>query len=446
MLRKITQSLVKWKDSVNRKPLVLRGARQVGKTYTLKAFGRSHFSNTIYLNLENKAHANLLEQAESLDELLQIIPIFAKQQIQPGKTLLIIDEIQTVPSALNLLRFFYEDRPDLHVACAGSLLEAIIKREGLQIPVGRVQYLYMFPLTFSEFLRGENVELYEYLDNLSTLSSIPRAIHNELMKSFKQFLLVGGMPEVVNTYLTTKDYSELETVYESLITGFLDDVHKYASNGQSKYLRLIIEHAPRYAGKLIKYENFADSGYHSREIKHAFSLLQAANLIQCVPGCPSRHLPLTPNLRKSPKLLFLDVGLVNYTSGINIELVQTKAIESLYQGRITEQVVGQQLQALYAHKRNSFYFWYRDATGSTAEVDFILSLGQQIIPIEVKAGKAGTLRSLHACIDETQIEHTYRISSGPYSENRISTPVKGSPFALTSIPFYLLEKFLTGYA
>ncbi len=442
MDRRIVSALMKWKKSASRKPLLLRGARQVGKTYTLRAFGEQNFDHTIYLNLENPSDANLFRHSTSFQELWEILPLYAKQKLVPGKTLLIIDEIQAAPSALNMLRFFYESQPDLHVACAGSLFEAMIAREGLQIPVGRVQYLYMFPMTFSEFLRAGNRELADYLASCTDFSGVSSSLHQECMRYFKYYLLIGGMPEVVKEYWDGTSISDLAPIYESLMTGFMDDIHKYASSAEAKYLRLVLQHAPRFAGTRIKYENFANSGYRSRDMKRAFDLLVATNLVTCVSGCPSRGLPLTPNLKKSPKLLFLDVGLVNYASEMRHEILQAEAVESLYKGRITEQAVGQQLLALNAQRRQDVHYWYRDKPGSVAEVDFILTHQGRIYPIEVKAGKTGVLRSVHTYMNEAETECAFRIHSGRYDQNEIATR-NGKRFTLTSCPFYLMERLLS---
>lgn len=441
MDRRIISGLIKWKESAHRKPLLLRGARQVGKTYTLRAFGEQCFDHVIYLNLENPSDADLFRHGTSFQSLWEVLPLYAKQKLVPGKTLLIIDEIQAVPSALNMLRFFYEEQPELHVACAGSLLEAMIEREGLEIPVGRVQYLYMFPMTFSEFLRAGHVALADHLAACTDLSTVSGSLHQECMRHFKYYLLIGGMPEVVKAYWDGTSVADLSPLYESLIIGFLDDIHKYASTADAKYLRLVLRHAPRFAGTRIKYENFADSGYRSRDMKRAFDLLVAANLINCASGCPSRGLPLTPNLRKSPKLIFLDTGLVNYVSDVRHEILQTEAVESLYKGRIAEQVVGQQLLALNEQRRQDVHYWYRDKPGSVAEVDFILQHQGQIFPIEVKAGKTGVLRSVQTYINETNAKHAFRIHSGPYDQAVLSTRSE-KEFTLTSYPFYLLERML----
>ncbi|MFZ5570506.1 MAG: ATP-binding protein [Thermodesulfobacteriota bacterium] len=430
--------LSEWKTRKNRKPLVIRGARQVGKTSSVHRFGRTSFETYIYINLELEDHAGLFSKMQPVTDLLQIIQLKFNTKVSPGTTLLFIDEVQNSAIAMNQLRYFHEEIPELHVVAAGSLLEVKLKSEGFAFPVGRVEYYYLHPVTFDEFLSAQGeAEALSYLSSVKADTLIPGEIHDMMLKKFHTYLLVGGMPEAVARYAETKSFIDVDPIYESILTGLRDDVSKYASAAKTKYIQHIIEHASKYVGQQIKYERFGGSNFRSREMSAAFDVCGKAMLISRVFASKSKQMPLVANLKKSPKLVHLDAGLVNYQIGMRSEIARMDDINVIYHGQIAEQIVGQTLLAMNTGRHANLHYWYREQKSATSEVDYLIPMNNRLIPIEVKSGKTGTLRSLLNFMDESGSELAVRVYSGNMQTEKITTPGK-KKFMLFSMPFYLL--------
>ena len=436
--RNIATLLLEWRNKKGRKPLVIRGARQVGKTSAVHQFGGAAFETYIYVNLELEDDAALFTRMQPVRDLLQLIQLKFNKKITPGSTLIFIDEVQNSDIAMNQLRYFYEDVPDLHVVAAGSLLEVKIKSEGFTFPVGRVEYCYLHPATFDEFLAAQGeTEAQNYIASVKPDTVIPEEIHKMMMKKFHSYLLVGGMPEAVARYAKTQSFIDVDPVYESILTGLRDDVSKYASAAKTKYIQHIIEHASKYVGLQIKYEKFGESNFRSREMSEAFDVLEKAMLISRVFASSSKQMPLVSNLKKSSKLLHLDIGLVNYQIGMRSEIAMMDDINAVYHGQIGEQIVGQTLLAINTTRNANLHYWYREQKGATSEVDYLIIINDRLMPVEVKSGKTGALRSLHIFMDESRSEFALRVYSGNMTTERITTLNK-KKFTLFSIPFYLL--------
>jgi uncharacterized protein len=236
--RNLATLLLEWKNRRVRKPLVIRGARQVGKTSAVHQFGSQEFETYIYINLELEDNAALFARMQPVKDLLQLIQLKFNKKISPGSTLIFIDEVQNSDVAMNQLRYFYEEMPDLHVVAAGSLLEVKMKSEGFAFPVGRVEYCYLHPVTFDEFLAAQGeIEALNYISSVKPDTVIPEEIHIMMMKKFQSFLLVGGMPEAVARYAETQSFIDVDPVYESILTGLRDDVFKYSSAAKAKYIQ-----------------------------------------------------------------------------------------------------------------------------------------------------------------------------------------------------------------
>ncbi len=438
--REISKIFLEWKNRKKRKPLVIRGARQVGKTSAVNLFAEDSFKTYIYINLEQEDDLALFSRMNPVRELIQAIQLKFNKKVIPGNTLIFIDEIQNSSIAMNQLRYFYEEMPDLHVAAAGSLLEVKMKSEGFSFPVGRVEYCYMHPVTFEEYLSAmKETESLDYINSVRPEKKIPVEIHNTLMKKYQEYLLVGGMPEAVAGYEDSKSLIDIDPVYESILTGFKDDVLKYASIAKAKYLQYLVEHASKYIGLPVKYENFGGSGFRSREMSEAFDVLEKAMVISRVYASASSQLPMVNNLRKSPKLLYLDTGLVNYQVGLRTEIMNIKDINAVYHGQLSEQIVGQALLSQATRKNINLSYWFREQKGSISEIDYLISSHNRLIPVEVKSGKSGTLRSLHNFIDESKNDFAVRIYSGMMGIEKILTP-RNKQYTLFSIPFYLLQR------
>lgn len=442
--RKIINDLKTWSNSPDRKPLILRGARQVGKTTVVDAFGKT-FNHYIKLNLETPADKNLITTSPDVHKLIQAI-FFAKEKelAHRADTLLFIDEIQQVDGALNMLRYFYEEYPDLRVIAAGSLLETILHRK-TNVPVGRVEYRVMRPVSFPEFLKALGKDqAFEQLEHLP----LNDFAHQTLLSLFHTYALVGGMPEIVANYAEKEDLTALPTIYNRLINAYLDDVEKYGkTDSHVRVIRHCIRVSFTEAGKRIKFQHFGRSDYGSKEVGEALRTLERVFLLSLLYPTISPTLPLIPDFRKSPRLQVLDTGMMNHFLGIQTEILGTEDLNEVYQGTIIEHLVGQELIALNYSPLSSLNFWVREKKTSLAEVDYIYPYEGQLIPIEVKAGKTGSLKSLHLFMDEAPHDLAIRFWSEPLNLSAVTTP-SGKTFRLLSLPYYLAsqtEKYIAWF-
>lgn len=438
--RSILQALVDWSEKPHRKPLILRGARQVGKTTAVSILAE-RFEQSIYLNLELEEDRRLFEQGYTAQELFEAICFLKNKDPQKNRTLLFIDEIQNSPEAVAVLRYFYETLGHLYVIAAGSLLESLLDRH-ISFPVGRVEYLRMHPLTFEEFLVAiDEDQAAEMLGRIP----LPAFAHDKLLKLFHRYTLIGGMPEIVQRYAESKNLAHLKSIYESLITAYLDDVEKYATkDSKAAVIRHVIQSAFYEAGSRIKMAGFGQSNYRSKDISEAMAVLEKALLLRRIYPVTTTQLPLTPNFKKSPKLQLLDTGLVNFFSGIQTEVFGTTDLNTLYGGRIIEHLVGQELLASHDSILFSPHFWIREKNQSNAEVDFVLAHKNYVIPIEVKSGATGRLRSLHSFMDQVEHDWAVRLYAGPLKVETVQT-VAGKDYQLLNLPYFLagqLEAYL----
>ena len=438
--RSILNELKRWSDKEGRKPLVLRGARQVGKTTVVNEFGK-RFRQYIYINLELPNDRQPFETLKDAETLLQALFLLRGMKFADrADTLLFIDEIQEVAGAFNMLRYFYEQFPELRVIAAGSLLETIFNR-GLSFPVGRVEFLVIRPASFPEFLGAMGED-----EALEQLQHIPvrEFAHRRLLELFHQYALIGGMPEVVNSFAATADVTALSPIYESLIVSYLEDVEKYAGNN---HLQQVIRHCIRAsfieAGQRIKFQQFGRSNYGSREVGEALRTLEKTFIISLVYPSVEATLPQLPDLKRSPKLHVMDTGMMNYFAGVQAQLLGTEDLSDVYQGRVVEHLVGQELLASKYNVMSALHFWVREKRTSTAELDYIYPFEGQLIPIEVKSGKAGVLKSLHAYMNIAPHPYAVRVYAGPLSVHPITTE-EGKTYQLLNLPYFLLSQ-LDGY-
>ena len=429
--REIIKELEQWSNRSNRKPLVMRGARQVGKTTVVNFFARQ-FDCFLSLNLEKDSDRELFENGTSPEEILTATYLLKGKTKQQGKILLFIDEIQNSSKAIAMLRYFYEEMPDLRVIAAGSLLETLIDTH-VSFPVGRVEYLALRPCSFLEFLNAmEEIDLKEAIEN----TMLPPLLHNRAMKLFNEYVLIGGMPEAVAIFARNRDMVAIRRIYETLLNGYRDDTEKYAKNDtDKKVLRHILRYGWLQAGKRIKFERFANSNYKSREIGDAMRTLEKAHVLELVYPTSLTTIPIQPQLQKSPKLLWLDTGMVNYVANLQMELLGSRDISKTWTGRIAEHIVGQELLAtsnLVSTKRN---FWVREARNSQAEIDFIFYCNGIIVPIEIKSGDNSRLKSLHLFMEESPGDIAVRFWNNPPSKDKIILP-SGKQYTLYNLPFY----------
>ena len=440
MIQRHTIELLRqWKERKDRKPLVLRGARQVGKTTLVEEFAKE-YDVFLHLNLEKDADRELFEQNNDVNSLLKAIFIH-KNKIDKGSVLLFIDEIQYSKKAVAILRYFYEELNRIHVITAGSLLETIIDVRKISFPVGRVEYLPVRPCSFLEFLNGIDRDFdVGVIQNMEA-----HFVHDRIMNHFQTYTLVGGMPAVVAKYAENQDVLATKRVFNSLLQSYKDDVEKYTKNTTTiQTIRAILEFGWNSAGECISFEKFGNTAFSSREMSMAFQTIQKAMLLELAYPTNATQMPLMLNYRKKPKLLWLDTGLVNYFSGIQKEVFSAKDIQDIWRGRIAEHIVAQELLTLDDSLLTNRIYWRRDKQGSEAEVDFLYKYNSLAIPIEVKSGHNSKLKSLHLYMDECPHAWAVRVWSQPFSIDEVTTP-NGKKFKLINLPFYyvgILEKVL----
>jgi predicted AAA+ superfamily ATPase len=430
--RNALKLLVEWKESKDRKPLVIRGARQVGKTTLIKEFAKQ-YDVFLDLNLEKLTDRQLFEDYQKVHELINAIFFYQGKRKTGGTILLFIDEIQFSKPAVALLRYFYEDANYIHVIVAGSLLETVIDVRRISFPVGRVQYLALRPCSFLEFLNGiGNTFDIDLIHNLQVES----VIHNRIMKYFHNYILVGGMPAAIAKYTENQDILSLKEVFETLLLSYQDDVEKYTKNSTTiKAIREILETGWMQAGSIITYEKFGNTSFSSKEMSLAFQTIQKAMLLELVFPTSDTQMPLTSNRRQRPKLIWLDTGLVNFMAGIQKEVFSVSDIQDVWRGRIAEHIVAQELLTLDNSLLTKRIYWRRNKQGSEAEVDFVYKYESLAIPIEVKSGHNSKLKSLHLFMDSAPHNLAVRVWSNPFSVDDVSTP-NGKKFKLINLPFY----------
>lgn len=432
MKRAFDAVLDKWKDDPNRLPLIVRGARQVGKSFTIEGFGQRLFENVVTLNFEKTKNAEYCFEKLDPRIIIQEIELILNQKIIPGKTLLFLDEIQDCPQAITALRYFKEEMPELHVIAAGSLLEFVLNDESFSFPVGRVQFMYMRPLSFLEFLEVNNLLiLRNYLETITLQNTPSLQIHQELIKQIRLYMIVGGMPAVVRQFVADLSLLSCRQQQDTLLDGYRQDFAKYASKAQHRYLQRLFERAPDFVGSHVRYSKIdPEAANPAREYKQAIRLLSNAGLIHTVKATGANGLPLRAEVsEKKFKLLFLDVGLLLSAMEVDPSLYTFDFITALNKGAVAEQYVGQELLACSSpHRDTKLYFWERQETGSEAQVDYLMPIGDSIIPIEVKSYKTGKLKSLRLFMDEKRSPYGIKISEAPLSFNN----------NILSVPFYMI--------
>ena len=432
--RNIEIELERWANDEYRKPLVLRGARQVGKTTIVNNFARK-FENYLPVNLEKPEVVKLFESTNDVKKLLPLLFLYCNVQRCEGRILLFIDEIQFSPYTVSLLRYFYEELPEIHVIAAGSLLETVLDKH-ISLPVGRVQYKALHPCSFTEFLNalGET----RFLEPISN-ANLPEIFHNRLNELFRTYSLIGGMPEVVARYADKRDFTALDDVYNALLNAYKNDAEKYAGNKtQQAIIGYILEEGWTFSGETITLGGFGGSPYKARETNEAFRMLAKAMLLELVYPLTSALMPMISDLKKKPKLFWFDAGLVNYAAKIRKEYVIKSDLMDTWRGKASEQIAAQELKALSTDVGAKRNFWVRAKRGTTSEVDLIYLFDGNIIPIEVKSGHNAHLKSLHQYMDETVHDTAVRIWTGKYAIDEVKTQCNKT-FRLINLPFYMIS-------
>ncbi|RLD58458.1 MAG: ATP-binding protein [Bacteroidetes bacterium] len=410
--RNIDQYLLNWKVDDNRKALLLRGARQVGKTFSVREFGKS-FKYFIEVNFESDdVVRSIFEGNLNPKEICNKLSTYFNIPINNGETLLFLDEIQACIPAISSLRFFFEKLPGLHVIAAGSLLEFALS-ELPSFGVGRVESVFMYPLSFDEFLLANHEDsLYDLKQNASHTSPIDNIFHTKLTAYLRQFMLTGGLPEVVRVYTETGDLFKTQKILDNLIIGLNDDFSKYKKRVPVSRIRDIFEAVANQSGSKFLFSKIG--GNHNYEqLKEARNLLEMAGLIHTVYHTSANGLPLGASTNyKRFKVLLYDHGVYHRTMGL--ELSKKLLLDSFNptnKGSIAEQFTGLELiKYTNQHSRKNIYYWHREKRGSNAEVDFIIQKEEKIVPIEVKSGTTGKMQSLRILMNEKGINPGVRVS------------------------------------
>ncbi|MBQ0153927.1 MAG: ATP-binding protein [Bacteroidales bacterium] len=426
--------LREWKEKANRKPLIIRGARQVGKTSLVDVFGKE-FDCYLKFNLDIAEDLAIFTKEMSIHELYSILLAMRGKTKDEGATLIFIDEIQNSPLAIKMLRYFKEELPQVYVIAAGSLLETMLKdNENISFPVGRVEYMALRPCTFDEFLGaiGETG-----LKTMVQQANVPEVLHSRVMQLFNKYSLIGGMPQAVAEYARTQDIVALTDIYQSLLIGYRDDVEKYTRSETSRnVIRHIIKNGWNYADEQITFEHFASSAYKSREVGEAMRTLEKTMLIELVYPSIQTALPIVQDMKKRPRLMWLDTGLMNYAAGIQSELYAIDDLNDAWRGKVAEHIVGQEILGMSNLFLDKRAFWVRESKNSQAELDYLyISPKFGLVPIEVKAGANAHLRSLQAFMKESPCTFAIRFWNKPMRQDRVTLD-NGKEYTLYSLPYY----------
>lgn len=446
MYRFALEYLKEWKDRASRKPLVIRGARQVGKSCLVRMFAEREFENLIEINFERDNKVAALFEEESPLRIVKLLELQFGKQIVPGKTIIFLDEIQAAPKVFAKLRYFYEELANLHVVAAGSLLEFVLSQSEFSMPVGRIEYLHLGPMTFEEYLlAGENRNLQDYLRNYSLEEKTPDPIHQKLMALYKTFISLGGMPQVLNAFMETSSFKEAEIIKESILQTFKDDFSKYGKKVNHQRLLNVFKKLPETVGRKFKYVNI-DRDEQAKEIQKSLRLLELAKLAYPVRHSACNGIPLGAEIdERTFKILFLDVGLMLNSCGLSmLDLEKAGDVMIVNSGAVAEQAVGQHL--LYSqdcYKEPELYYWVREKKNSEAELDYVISEGSMIFPIEVKSGRTGRLKSLHQFIHakKTGLAVRFNTETASFTKNTDQMPDGNSvEYSLLSLPLYMVEE------
>lgn len=384
MYREITDELIRWKDSKRRKPLIITGVRQCGKTYVLKEFGEQYFDNTCYVNFEsNSNYAGVFAFDFDVNRIINELGLILKLKIVPGKTLVIFDEIQECPQAITALKYFCENLGELHLVCAGSLLGVALKKENISFPVGKVNRMQMYPMNFKEFIIAMGEERYITLFEKWDLNrSIPEGYAGPMEQLLKTYMAVGGMPEVVREYVENKDFQTVIEIQDEILSDYADDFSKHAPVSEIEKLRMIWDSVPKQLAKDNNKFVFSHvkEGKRAHELEAALGWLKNAGLIQILELAQNAEIPLAFNADATYfKVYMTDIGLLSRRLKISIDdyMSESDTLKTS-KGAITENYVMNEL----IFKNKVPYFW---KSGNTAEVDFIYEHEGNVVPVEVKA-------------------------------------------------------------
>ena len=451
MIRKISEKLVEWRNREKRHPLILRGARQVGKTFLVRELGQA-FKHYLEINFEEDPRAARLFESKNPQVVCELLESRYNIPLKDGLSLLFLDELQDAePYVLESLRYFFEKRPGLHVIAAGSLLEFLLdpderkrKRENFSMPVGRVEYMFVPPMDFEEFLLANGQEgLCDWLGAYQLGDEVPEVFHSDLLTWFKKYLVIGGMPAVVSAYLHDGVLAA-EREQQLLLSTYHDDFPKYSDRVPPERLQKVFRAVPGLVGRKFVYAR-VDREEKSRDLASAVRLLSLARVMTKVRHTSASGAPLGAGADETVfKPLFLDVGLCCRALGLKLTDFLMDGDEILdNRGAICEQVVGQGLLCAAAeYEEPAAYCWMRESSGSQAEVDYVTTVGAKLVPIEVKSGTTGSMKGLQFYIGEKSLDFAVRLNADKpsYLSNVHVADTRGRPcdFRFLTLPLYMV--------
>jgi predicted AAA+ superfamily ATPase len=416
--RNIDEELVRWKEEESRKPLLVRGARQVGKSSSIKKLGES-FDVFLEINFEEHRSVHDLFAGDLTPQTLcENLSVLFDKEIEPGKTLLFFDEIQACIPAISSLRFFYEKMPELHVVAAGSLLEFALG----EIPsfgVGRIRSLYMYPLSFDEFLIvSGNVKLQELKQKANTHKPLATPVHDKLIELLKKFLIIGGMPEVVEKYVSNNDLRQCQRVLDDLISSYRTDFSKYNDRVPSSQIREVFESVVHQSGGKFVFTKTSPN-LNILQIKKALELLIMAGIVIPVTHTSANGIPLGAEVNpKKRKMLLLDTGIFQRLMQLDIsDQLFSNEFSMVNKGSIAEQFIGLEIvKNASCYSQSELFYWHREALNSNAEVDYLIQKNEDIIPLEIKSGSKGSMNSLFIFLKEKKARYGCRLSLENFAE------------------------------
>lgn len=430
MYRMAMEQLQKWKTRKRRKPLIIRGARQVGKTWLMKEFGASEYESAVYINFDNNERMKaLFEGSLEVERLVTGLELYAGHKIDPDNTLLIFDEVQEVPRALTSLKYFNEDAPQYQIVCAGSLL-GVALHQGTSFPVGKVEFLDLYPLSFFEFMMAMDKEQYVELVRKGDFD-MATAFKQDYIELLKHYYFVGGMPEAVQAFADNRDFNEVREIQRRILEAYEQDFSKHAPNEAVPRIRMLWNSIPAQLAKENKkfIYGLIKEGARAKEYELAMLWLTDCGLVHKVHRVTTPSLPLKAyEDLKAFKLFLVDVGLLSCMVGLRQDvLLDGNELFKEFKGALTEQYVLQQLKTI---KGLNIYYWTADR--GTAEVDFVIDNGSDVIPVEVKAEVNLQAKSLKVYRDKFQPKLSIRTSMADYKrEDR-----------LLNLPLWTLEKLM----
>ena len=421
-----------WFRGDSRSPLLIRGVRQVGKSWITSVLGARLAKKVHVIDFELIPEARFAFDSPDPPKIIANLEVILGQKIESTNTLLFLDEIQLCPKAIVALRYFKEKMPALAVVAAGSLLEFALKRNDFSFPVGRISFLFMRPMTFKEFLLATNEEpALRALTNATVSRPCSQSIHVKLLSLVQDYFQIGGMPAVVDSYAKSKSWLKARELQSTLIQSYRLDFPKYAKQTQIEHLEKCFQKAPSLIGQTLKYVNF-DRDARALNIKTALEQLEWAGLIHRVHAVTGDGLPLAAHAKDRPgKIILHDIGIMQASLGGPMTPSKDDDITGIYRGAIAEQFVGQELVALAPQYEPAWLaYWERSALNSQAEVDYVMTIDSKVIPLEVKSGKSGRLKSLHLFMQEKKTPIGLRVSSRPLE-------LEGQ---ILSVPFYMVSE------